>query len=261
MRSLLLLLLFAGSALTAAPPPSFPGALVVIGGGRLPESIVQQFLLLAGGNNARIVVIPTASASADAPNAATVYLERWKKHSLLSLTLLHTRQHRVANQEEFVRPLREATGVWISGGDQSRLTAAYRGTAVQRELKDLLARGGVIAGTSAGAAVMSEVMITGGRRKATLGSGLGLLRGIVVDQHFLKRDRVERLLGVLQLHPDHLGLGIDESTAIIVRGEHFSVLGESYVMAIRPGKNLPQIRIFRSGDRVKLPELTILPSR
>ena len=101
------------------------------------------------------------------------------------------------------------TGVWLSGGDQSKLVAAYQGTAVEKELQRLLARGGVIGGTSAGAAVMSQVMILGGRTPVAVGTGFGFLKGVVVDQHFLTRHRLDRLLGVLARYPQYPGLGME----------------------------------------------------
>src|SRR5206468_722813 len=103
----------------------------------------------------------------------------------------------------------EATAVWMGGGDQSRLAAAYRGTAVERELKNVLRRGGVIGGSSAGAAVMSSIMITGGNPEAQVDTGFGLLPGFVIDQHFHNRNRLARLRGVLAKNPEYLGLGID----------------------------------------------------
>jgi cyanophycinase len=225
----------------AAPPPA--GALVIVGGGRIPDDVRRRFVELAGGRSARLVVIPTASASADAADAARQYLPVWEKLGAAGVELLHTRRRAVADSDAFVGPLRRATGVWLSGGDQSRLTAAYRGTAVQRELRRLVARGGVVGGTSAGAAVMGEVMITGGRREATTAGGLGLLPGVLIDQHFLRRDRFDRLRHALARHPGQVGVGIDEATAVVVRGGRLSVLGESYVLVCLPDG----VRVLRAG--------------
>lgn len=234
----------------AAPPLRTPGALVLVGGGGLPASVERAFIDLAGGPKARIVVIPTASASADRPEEHAGFLQRWQKHPVAGVTLLHTRRRVEADDDAFVRPLREASAVWISGGDQSRLSAAYRGTAVERELKRLLARGGVVGGTSAGAAIASETMITGGRDVAELGKGLGLLPGVVVDQHFLKRDRVDRLLGVLGRHPDLVGLGIDEATAVVVRHGSVEVVGDSYAVLLTPTAKTPRVRVLKPGDKI-----------
>src|SRR5207302_6337873 len=118
------------------------------------------------------------------------YVEAWKKRGAASVTLLHTRSRATANDASFCQPLAEATGVWLGGGDQSKLVSAYRGTAVESELHKLLRRGGVIGGTSAGAAVMSGPMIAGGNMPARLGQGFGFLPGGIVDQHFLRRNRM-----------------------------------------------------------------------
>ena len=109
----------------------------------------------------------------------------------------------------------------------------------------LLARGGVIGGTSAGAAIMSRMMIVSGRTEAKLGQGFDFLPGAVIDQHFLKRNRIKRLLGVVRSHPDLIGLGIDESTALVVdvRGKRLHVIGNSYVIAC-----VPETSIATPGD-------------
>jgi cyanophycinase len=211
------------------------GALVICGGGTLPENIRGRFLELAGGPAAKIVVIPTANSFADGPMGMRT-LELWKPYRLASLQLLHTRSREQANDPAFVRPLQEATGVWMSGGTQQRLIEAYRGTEVERQLKTLLERGGVIGGTSAGAAVMSGLMIEDGRTEAKLGEGFDFFPGTVIDQHFLRRRRIQRLLGVVKLHPELVGLGIDESTAVVVnvRMKKIQVIGSSYVIACVP---------------------------
>ncbi len=221
---------------------------MIVGGGRVTVEIERQFMKLAGGKSARIVVIPTASMYADQPEEERGFLKRWQALGAASVRLLHTRNREEANRHEFVQPLREATAVWISGGDQSRLTESYRGTAVQRELQQLLQRGGVIGGTSAGAAIMSEDMITGGTRVAKIGKGLGLLPDVVIDQHFLKRDRAQRLLGVLQSKKAHVGIGIDEATAVVVRGRALEVVGDSYVIVFTASDPL-QMRVLKAGDR------------
>jgi cyanophycinase len=211
------------------------GALVVCGGGKTPDSVRNRFLELAGGPSARIVVIPTAHANADRP-ALDRALEDWNGYPLEWIRVLHTRSHDQANRADFVRPLTEATGVWIGGGKQEMLTSAYLGTEVERQLMALLARGGVIGGTSAGAAVMSRLMIVSGRTEAKLGQGFDFFPGVVLDQHFIKRNRLKRLLGVIQSHPDLLGLGIDESTALVVdiQAQRLHVIGNSYVIACVP---------------------------
>jgi cyanophycinase len=144
--------------------------------------------------------------------------------------------------------------VWLAGGDQTLLIEAYQGTAVERELHRLLARGGVIGGTSAGAAVMSKVMIRGGNPLAEIGSGFGFLRGVIVDQHLSERDRLPRLQGAVDRHPGSLGLGIDEQTAVVVQGRVARVLGERQVHICFPGQSTA-VKVFRSGERIDLDAL------
>lgn len=231
------------------------GTLIIAGGGRLPSAICEHFIELAGGKEARIVVIPTASSRADRPQTLTTYA--YFKNKGVNVELLHTRSRQEADTEGFAQRLRNATGVWITGGDQSRLMDAYQGTAVERELHRLLARGKVIGGTSAGAAVMSRVMITGGKTTARLGEGFGFLTGIVVDQHFHNRKRLGRLLTALTQYPRHLGIGIDEETAIIVRGQKLRVLGNASVRVCWPTPTPEEDpgKLLRNGDELDLPDL------
>ena len=179
--------------------------------------------------------------------------------------MLHTRSREVANDPVFVHPLTEATGVWLGGGQQAVLMQPYLGTEVERQLKAVLERGGVVGGTSAGASVMSQVMIAGGRdNKAEIGDGFGFLTGVVIDQHFLRRNRIGRLLGVLSSHPDLIGIGIDEQTALEVdlRTDHLRVLGSSYVVACVPdsAKKSVRMNIFADGDSLDLGALKSPPT-
>src|SRR5262245_26257423 len=227
------------------------GSLVVVGGGKLPPLVAAKFLELAGGKKARLVVIPTASEIADKPQPSPSYLF-WQSQGAASVELLHTRDRKRADDLNFIRPLESATGVWISGGNQSKLTEAYLGTAVLREMRKVLDRGGVIGGTSAGASVMSAVMVTGGTAKASLGSGFGFVPGIVIDQHFSNRNRQGRLLAALADHPDLVGLGIDESTAAIFQGTTLGILGEaSASVCLTATQGLPDsVQKLRSGEQI-----------
>jgi cyanophycinase len=239
------------------PPAELPGPLVIVGGGGVPAEAREAFVTLAGKERGRIVVVPTASIDADNPAEVEGYLQPWRALKPASVQLLHTRDRKVADDPDFVKPLTEATGVWFSGGDQSRLTAAYKGTRMERELDKLHARGGVIGGTSAGAAVLSDPMITGGTTTASTGPGFGLLPGFIIDQHFLARNRQQRLAGVVTAHPEFVGLGIDEGTAVIVRGRSLRVIGKSAVtvlLAAEAGKPV-QMRAAKAGTVLDLVEL------
>ena len=236
------------------PVGEIQGSLVIAGGGNLPDAIRDRFIELAGGKQAKIVVIPTASASADGADADKA-LEPWRKKEVASVVLFHTRKKAEANDPNFLKALTEATGVWLGGGDQSKLVEAYRGTAVEKELHSLLKRGGVIGGTSAGAAVMSKVMIASGNPKAIVGEGFGFLPGAVIDQHFVKRERQERLIGVLKDHPGLFGLGIDEETAVVVtRGREMKVIGDAQVVVLQSpgGGKLASNHTLKAGQVVDL---------
>jgi cyanophycinase len=212
-------------------PAGIPGSLVIVGGGSLPDSVRDKFLELAGGKEARIVVIPTASDAADTEDAEVRrrQLAPWDSLGAAEVSLLHTRSPDEANRDEFVAPLKSATAVWFGGGDQSKIAAAYLGTAVERELAALLARGGVIGGTSAGAAIQSRVMIAGGTTEPKMATGFDLLPGTIIDQHFIARRRQDRLRKALADHPGLVGIGLDEGTALVVQGRSLEVLGESVV--------------------------------
>jgi cyanophycinase len=257
---LLAALLPTGSALAQAlapavrePASEIRGALVICGGGRMPDTIRDRFLELAGGRKAHLVVVPTANPRADTAEAEKSLLP-WKGQPHASLTLLHTRSKEKADDADFLRPLTEATGVWLDGGDQRLLASAYGGTAFVRELHKVLERGGVVGGTSAGAAILSRAMITGGIRAPELGQGFGLLPAAIIDQHFLKRDRVNRLFAALDRNPGLFGLGVDEDTAVLVHGRSLTVLGKSYAVACQaPGAKRPMsFRVLRPGETADL---------
>lgn len=248
---------------TSADPSAAPcacgpenGTLVICGGGNLPEVLRGKVVELAGGEHARLVVISTASQVADTPDVET-YVAWWRQQKLAELTILHTRSREIADNEAFVEPLARATGVWFMGGNQAWLIDTYSGTRTETEMHKLLERGGVIGGTSAGAAVMSKMMIRRGSPTAEVGRGFGFLDGAVVDQHFVRRMRQDRLLKVVEQHPNLVGLGIDEGTALLVQGRRLSVLGESVVRVCfaRTESREPLIESLRSGDRADLSAL------
>lgn len=232
-----------------------PGALVLQGGGSTPTEITDAFLNLAGREKTKLVFIPTASAEAD---KLAGWAEMWKDKNLASVTRLHTRDRKIANTELFVKPLKEANAVWIAGGDQQRLADAYVGTLVEKELQNLLKRGGVIWGTSAGAAIQSRLMIAGGKPDdALLSRGLDLLPGAVIDQHFLARQREPRLRGVLEKYPGFVGFGIDEATALIVKGRGLRVVGKSTVTVLISEGAGRSLRRFELKDK-QVSDLTML---
>lgn len=229
----------AAEAVDPASPIS--GTLFICGGGKIPDKVLNEFVRLAGGRNASIVVVTTASETADT-GEVDKYIEFWRRQRLAELSILHTRDREVADDPKFAEPLATATGVWFIGGHQQRITDAFRGTRTERAFKAVLKRGGVVGGTSAGAAIMSQVMIMGGGYKhpeggiteLEIGHGFGFLPGTLVDQHFIKRDRRLRLVTALKKYPTLVGIGIDENTALVVHGRRIRVMGESRVETYLP---------------------------
>jgi cyanophycinase len=235
----------------AAPAPIEPisGSLVIVGGGGSTQDIWDRFMQLAGGDTARIVYFPTASADPVNTGEDNSALRTWRERNPAAV-LMHTRSRDTANMESFVAPLRNATGIWFGGGVQSRITDAYLGTKTEEALREVLRRGGVIGGTSAGAAIMTEVMITGGNPEATIGPGFGFLPGAVADQHFSQRNRQPRLVGVLAKHPGLVGFGIDEATALVVHnGRQLEVLGRGQVHVIHGETPHAPVQVTSIGQR------------
>lgn len=234
------------------------GSLVLGGGGRPYDAeLLDSFWQLGGGKQGRIVVVPTAHPDMDKPatipRRIALTTGPWHKRGVKQVTVRHTRSRDEAEAAEFVRPLQDATGVWLSGGDQSRLLEAYRDTAFHRELLALLARGGVIGGSSAGTAVQSQVAIVGWRGEQPLVQpGFNFLPATVVDQHFLARGRQARLERVVKDQPALTGLGIDEFTTLIVQDASLRVVGRSTVSVYRADGERLKVREYRSGEKIEL---------
>ena len=171
--------------------------LVICGGGSLPEAVFQRFLKLAGPRP-NLVVIPTASARE--PHVSELQA-LWRSRGFSDVRILHATDRDAASSSDFAAPLKTATAVWFGGGSQQRIADAYLDTPVEREVYQVLRRGGVVGGTSAGAAIQSKVMIASGGKAPRISSGLDLLHGSIVDQHFSKRNRISRLLAAVREHP------------------------------------------------------------
>ena len=232
-----------------APEPlaAFKGTLFLHGGGSVSSEMRRNFTQIAGGKEASIVVIPTADTSDPLDKKK---LDVWLEHSPKSVEFLHAESREEVANPDFDKLLANATGIWFSGGKQTRLIDMYAGTKVEEETVRLLARGGVVGGTSAGTAIASKVMLV----YDELRTGFDFLPGTIVDQHFFVRKRTDRLRHAVTMHPDRVGFGIDERTALIVRGRQLEVVGESDVfVAMAASKDRPErTEILKPGMRTDL---------
>jgi cyanophycinase len=250
-----LLLVAAVATIAADPVVKGPerGSLVIVGGGRVGPDILGRMFELAGGKDAPLVVIPTANGADDYP-ADWSGLKMFKDFGVTNITLLHTKDRKAADSEEFVRPLTTAKAVWFVGGRQWRLVDSYLHTRTQREIERVLERGGVVAGSSAGASIIASYMVRGAVENNFImmapgyEEGFGLIKGVVIDQHMLTRNRQDDLEEVVEKHPDVLGIGLDESTAIVVQGQQFEVIGASKI-AIHDGRTVKGAQERNGGKK------------
>ena len=230
----------------AADPARPKGTLLIVGGGPIPDSVLERFVALSGGaGRARIVIFPMAS---EYPDSGVELAETFTKLGASAERRVLTREQ--ANTEEAAAALAGVTGIWFGGGDQSRLTAALLDTRVEAAIADRFRAGAAVGGTSAGAAVMSTPMLTGDEKKpggqrpppkdshdawmtiardnVVTARGFALLPGAIVDQHFVRRRRNNRLLSLVLENPRLVGVGIDESTALEVGPDGlWRILGDS----------------------------------
>lgn len=225
------------------------GKLFIIGGGNRSDKLMSQLLSISNlKQKDYIVVLPMSS---EEPDSAYIYFkEQVQKLTTNPIVMLNFNKQTATNPV-LVDSLQKAKLIFISGGDQTRFMGVVTNTPVYKAIHQAYQNGACIAGTSAGAAVMCEHMITGNQKLETkytetfdnirhnnleTAEGLGLIKNVIIDQHFLKRSRYNRLLSGLIEFPTHIGIGIDESTAIIVRNKEIEIAGESEVIVVQKPK-------------------------
>ena len=220
------------------------GFIIPIGGAvskRKNPIILEKFVKLCGGDKAVITVIPTATKLEENGEIFTNLFTEMGASDVFSIDI---KKRSDCSNENYLSKLMKSTGVFISGGNQLRLSTILGGTPVAKAIRRLNADGVHIAGTSAGAAIMPEHMISGGRsggtptpKSVSLSPGLGLTNSVVIDQHFRQRDRLGRLLAAIAYSPFLTGVGIDENTAIFIDPDNtFSVEGSGAVTIVDPSK-------------------------
>lgn len=210
------------------------GTLVIVGGNAQDDAIYQRIIDLAGGPDAPIVTIPTADG-ADTYDDDAAAAGTFRRLGAKNVTVLHTYDPKEADTEEFVAPLRTAKGVFFGGGRQWRLVDAYAGTLTESLFHDVLDRGGVVSGSSAGASIQGSFLARGdtANNQILVGDhqvGFGFLKNAAIDQHVLVRNRQFDMFDILKVRPELLGIAIDENTALIVSKNDAEVYRGTYVI-------------------------------
>lgn len=252
------------------------GHLFIIGGGARPDSLMTQFVAL-GGDRCKVLVVPYASG--DIHDTGSYQVDEFKRIGVKECEYISVDKESI-DSEGALAMLDGVTAVFFSGGDQNRLSAMLNGTKFLDKIREIHKSGGVIGGTSAGAAVMSKIMLTGEemgapenrsgdfcyikRGHVVTAEGFGFVTDAIIDQHFIIRKRENRLISILLEHPELKGIGIDEATAIIVNTDGtFKVAGQSQVMVFEPAgetlitptgyqKNTITLRLLTAGDTYSL---------
>lgn len=218
----------------AQPYYAHKGSLIIIGGGEITNEMYDLFAQKIGGKDQRIVYIPTATDD-ELWIQQGKHLEKFTTRGFTNLQTVHTRDRTKANESVFPEMINNAKGVFLGGGDQENLAKVYGGSETLKALNELLDRGGVIMGTSAGATIMGSLMIGGDHRKTPhlpkdFGEGFSFIQQIAIDQHVLVRNRQFDLVPVLEKYPNVLGMALDEATAAVVESDSIRVVGNSYML-------------------------------
>jgi cyanophycinase len=263
------------SCFLAGAPPK--GTLVIVGGGGTTPEISEAFLQGAGGKGGVVGIIPTSTSD---PAGA---LKEWKADldkAGMVMVPLDVRKREDSSRPEMLEAAKKCTGFWFSGGNQTLVGEKIVGTPLQKLIQEKYREGAVIGGTSAGAAIMSKIMIEGEDRFGKLNlsefgpgayrtrEGMAFLPDhVIVDQHFLRRGRQNRLFSMVMEHPGHLGLGIDETTALVVKDGIARVVGKRAVMVFDPGAMTLKgdgfhdltIHLLRAGEGIDLSTRKLAP--
>jgi cyanophycinase len=225
-------------------PSRAQGKLFIIGGGSRPPDLIERMISESGMKAGYAIILPMSSASDSAVYYANV---QFKERNLNNVYGVNFKKGEVASAAK-LDSIKNAKLIYITGGDQNRFMDIVGGTDIERAIHHAYKNGSTIAGTSAGAAVMSKLMITGNELKhpdynstfksiesenIEIKSGLGLIEGAIIDQHFLRRSRHNRLISAVIEYPDQIGIGIDEATALLVIGKNCEVIGAAQVIVLK----------------------------
>jgi cyanophycinase len=216
------------------------GQLIIIGGAEDKEGdcqILREFVRCAGGTKAKIAVL--TAATSEPRSAGETYTRVFERLGVEDVRVLDTIHREDADDPENLKIIEEATGAFFTGGDQALIIEHIKGTQLDALLHQRNREGMVVGGTSAGAAIMPDLMIIEGDSETNarmdaieMGPGMGFLHSVVIDQHFAQRGRLGRLISALLQQPANLGFGIDEDTAVVVDGDEFKVLGRGAITVV-----------------------------
>ncbi len=254
IASLLIVLASQSYAQTTTTGPE-KGHLIIAGGALRDAKVFDKFIDLSGGADALIVVIPTAGGYEVTDQRKKQITAQWKRRGANNVKVLHTTDPKEADKEAFAKIIDDAGGVWFPGGRQWRLADSYLNTKVHDKLNALLARDGVIGGSSAGATIQGSYLARGDTKTNTImvgdhEEGLGFVKNIAIDQHTLARNRHYDMFEILDVYPDLLGMAIDENTAVLVTGNSFEVLGQHYVLIYDGTYWNQKTNSYQKGDKV-----------
>ena len=219
-------------------PPN--GTLLIAGGGVRDAVIYERFIELGGGaEDGRFIIVPTAGGNYGGDGDVRDYnedqvLRGWRARGVQNVSMLHTHDPAVADTEAFVADLKQATAVWFNGGRQWNIVDSYAGTRTYDEFHEVLERGGVVGGSSAGATILGEYLVRGDTRGSGIVMtdeenhqlGFEFIRKVAIDQHINTRNRWDHIIPLIEQQPHLLGIGLSEDTAIIVTGDKFEVMGD-----------------------------------
>ncbi|MCI0922207.1 cyanophycinase [Sphingobacterium rhinopitheci] len=251
------------------------GSLFIIGGGTRSPELVQRMVNSADLKPTDyIVILPMATSE---PIESITYIsEQIQAFSKHKITAFNFTKDQADTKKDWIDSVRNARLIYVTGGDQNKFMDVVRGTKLYDAMHSAFRDGATIAGTSAGAAIMSQVMITGDQRENSNSiqtvskdniittSGMGFLQSAIIDQHFIIRSRYNRLLSVLVDNPTKTLIGVDEGTALIVRGQEVQVVGDSQVLVVSRPQNIKvnknkkvsfsdaQISLFTNGEYFKI---------
>ena len=265
-RSLAGVLLLPASLLAQAKVGPARGTVIVVGGGAMGPEIYSEFIKSAGGPNALIIDVPTAGGDSvytqDAPGT-----RGWKNAGAKNIYVYHTKDRKLADSDSFVAILKKAGGIWFEGGRQFHIVDSFGGTKSETEFMNVLKRGGVIGGSSAGASILGDFLVRGAPSNNNFimddpshEKGFAYLRGVGIDQHVVARERLPDLAdSIIPKYPNLLAISEDEGTAWVVRGDTAVIIGRNKAFAYNgkekdPGK--PFLTLF-PGDHYNLATRTV----